>query len=141
MNKRLIWLVVAVALILFGYFVNRRLGPPASADSYALPSVPAAPSTSQFAPPPLPPPTFLPADAPAPRIVLPESVSRPQVVPLVPEIPIQDGATIDFSIGAPVVRSGGADTEALDRALREMAEATRNTTFPPPPEQPAEPEK
>ena len=50
-----------------------------------------------------------------------------------PEVPIQDGATIDFSIGAPVVRSGGPDTEALDRALKEMADATKNVTFPPPP--------
>ena len=47
------------------------------------------------------------------------------------EVPIQDTATIDFSIGAPVVRSGGKDQEALDKALKEMAEATKDVSFPP----------
>jgi hypothetical protein len=47
------------------------------------------------------------------------------------EIPIQHGATIDFSLGGPVVRSGGADDAALEKALKEMAEATKDVTFPP----------
>jgi len=47
------------------------------------------------------------------------------------EIPIQNGATIDFSFGAPVVRSGGADDRALEQALQEMADATKNVEFPP----------
>jgi hypothetical protein len=47
------------------------------------------------------------------------------------EVPIQDGATIDFSFDGPVVKSGGEDQAALDRALREMAEATKDTKFPP----------
>lgn len=63
--------------------------------------------------------------APQVRIPAPQRLA-PEMV-----IPIQDGATIDYSIGAPVVRSGGKDTEALDRALREMEEATRTMTFPP----------
>lgn len=48
-------------------------------------------------------------------------------------IPIQNNATIDFSIGAPVVRSDGADKEALERSLREMADATKDISFPPTP--------
>lgn len=58
----------------------------------------------------------------------------PAVAPRVaPEmrIPIQDRATIDFSIGAPVVRSGGSDAEVLEKALRQMEEATKNISFPP----------
>ncbi len=79
-----------------------------------------APAALVYAAPPVTPP--------------PQPIRIPPPEPIVPtrlEVPIQDKATIDFSIGAPVVRSGGADTEAMDRALRQMEEATRNIKFPP----------
>ena len=63
----------------------------------------------------------------APRIV------PPPIVPPDLTVPIQDGATIDFSIGAPIIRSGGSDGDALDQALQEMSEATQNTRFAPTP--------
>lgn len=139
MNKRVIWLALAVGLILAGYFVNRRLGV----------VEPAASSLSRNARDWGPIPVELPPLPPV-IVTLPEMVVKEVPVPPMPqprgmqlplEIPIQDGATIDFSIGAPVVRSGGADTEALERALKEMAEATKGTAFPPGPEPPPEPAK
>jgi hypothetical protein len=45
------------------------------------------------------------------------------------EVPIQNGATIDFSTGAPVVKIQGKDQDELERALKEMAEAVKGTTF------------
>jgi hypothetical protein len=48
-------------------------------------------------------------------------------------VPIQHGATIDFSTGSPMVKMQGKDQEALDKALKEIAEATKDVTFPPSP--------
>lgn len=70
-----------------------------------------------------------PVDAPPPQ-----PVRLPPPTPIIStklEIPIQDRATHDFSIGAPVIRSGGADTAALELALKQMDEATKNIQFPP----------
>jgi hypothetical protein len=50
-------------------------------------------------------------------------------------VPIQDGRTIDFSGGSPVVRDGAADRAAMDDALRKMDAAASSVTFkadPPP---------
>ncbi|HUR59209.1 MAG TPA: hypothetical protein VM029_15945 [Opitutaceae bacterium] len=69
-----------------------------------------------------------------PAPALPDVVRVPAPKPVLPTtlvVPIQDQATIDFSIGAPVVRSGGADTEALERALKQMDEATKDIQFVP----------
>ncbi len=45
-------------------------------------------------------------------------------------VPIQDGKTIDFSGGSPVVKDGAADRDSLERTVREMDAASRNVTFP-----------
>ncbi|MDB6113325.1 MAG: hypothetical protein JWQ83_2041 [Lacunisphaera sp.] len=37
--------------------------------------------------------------------------------------------TIDFSSGKPVVKDTAADRAAIDAALKDMAEATKNVTF------------
>ena len=37
--------------------------------------------------------------------------------------------TIDFSSGRPVVKDTAADQAAIDAALKDMAEATKNVTF------------
>lgn len=50
-------------------------------------------------------------------------------VPGRPEVPIQNQATIDFSIGAPVVKVGGGDQDAIDAAMKEMTDAAKNTKF------------
>lgn len=74
----------------------------------------------------MPPPPVV--SMPPPQIVLPEPPVPRFSGPL--EIPIQDRATIDFSIGAPVVRRTPEDTEALDKALRDMEQALKGVTFP-----------
>jgi hypothetical protein len=45
-------------------------------------------------------------------------------------VPIQDAKTIDFSSGTPMVRDSAADKAVIDAAVREMADASRNITFP-----------
>lgn len=77
------------------------------------------------APAPLEPPALIVPEIPA--IPLPTSVAPVRATPSFtqPEVPIQDHATIDFSIGAPVVRVDGKDKEALEAALKEMAEVAK----------------
>lgn len=75
-----------------------------------------------------PPPVVVPE---IPAITLPPLRPPAQIMPLParPELPIQDRATIDFSTGAPVVRSGGTEQETLDRTLEELADAAKKTSF------------
>jgi hypothetical protein len=143
MKSRLIWLtVVAAALVGFYYVTIRPLLEPAAPrlnrrvlKEFRAPNI---------APPPLPAPvvetpTLRPPllDVPAPQSPRPLNASgQPSSL----EVPIQERATIDFSIGAPVVRSTPEDQAALDRALRDMEEAARSITFEPKPKK-AEPEK
>lgn len=57
---------------------------------------------------------------------------RVQGSPPVP-VPIQDGKTLDFSSGSPVVKDG--DSAAMAETVKEMDAATRTVTFsgdPPP---------
>lgn len=71
-----------------------------------------------------------------PALVIPEIPTlRPPVIPPPPrsdpilgrpEVPIQNQATIDFSTGAPVVRVHGKDQDALEAALKEMAEVAKD---------------
>jgi len=44
-------------------------------------------------------------------------------------VPIQDGKTIDFSSGSPVVKDSAADKASLDRTVSEMDAASRTVTF------------
>ena len=82
----------------------------------------------------LKPPALPPIELPAlvipelPTLTLPAVSAPPRTdpVPRVPEVPIQNQATIDFSTGAPVVRRHGKDQDALDAALKEMAEVTKD---------------
>lgn len=48
-----------------------------------------------------------------------------------PVTSIQDGKTIDFSSGQSVVRDDAADRAALEKAKREIDEATADITFAP----------
>jgi hypothetical protein len=75
--------------------------------------------------PPLEPPTLVIPDLPAVTIPpLPPVQPAARSDPILgrPEVPIQNQATIDFSTGAPVVRTHGKDQDALESALKEMAE-------------------
>jgi hypothetical protein len=45
-------------------------------------------------------------------------------------VPIQDGKTIDFSSGTPVVKDSPADRAAMDAAVKEMDAAAKDVTFP-----------
>jgi hypothetical protein len=56
-----------------------------------------------------------------------KSAVRFDPIPGPPEVPIQNGATIDFSTGAPVIKMQGKDQEALDAALKEIDEALKQT--------------
>lgn len=136
MKSRIIWAVVVLAALAGFYYTTihpMRTPAPDAGFARKLQRLRDAPPP-QIPPPPLPQPVLsLPAIAPPPMnapIVVPSVARREERQPMKMEVPIQNNATIDFSIGAPVVRSGGKDQEALDKALREMAEATKNVTFP-----------
>ncbi len=45
-------------------------------------------------------------------------------------VPIEDGKTIDFSSGRPVIKDDPANKATLDAALKEMDEASKGVTFP-----------
>lgn len=84
--------------------------------------------------PAAPPPLELPALAipPLPVIAippLPVPAARRDPSPSRPEVPIQNNATIDFSTGYPHVRAHGKDQDALDAALREIADVEKRTGF------------
>ena len=46
-------------------------------------------------------------------------------------VPIQDGKTIDFSNGRPVIRDSTADQAAMNAAVKDMDEAVKNVSFAP----------
>jgi hypothetical protein len=73
-------------------------------------------------PPPLEPPAIVIPEIPTLTPPPLNPVSRNDPILGKPEVPIQDQATIDFSTGAPVVKRGGKDQDALDAALREISE-------------------
>ena len=62
-----------------------------------------------------------------------QSIAKPP-----PEVPIQDGKTIDFSSGVPIVKDNAKEQAAIDRSVKAMEEATKNVTFAPPAPAPAE---
>jgi hypothetical protein len=47
------------------------------------------------------------------------------------EVPIQDGKTIDFSSGQPVVRDDAKEKARLEQAVKEIDAAAGNITFTP----------
>jgi hypothetical protein len=90
----------------------------------------------------LKPPALPPLEMPAlvmpepPALVMPETpalrlpglvgAGRSESVPTQPEVPIQNQATIDFSTGAPVVRTHGEDQDALESALQEISDVLKD---------------
>jgi hypothetical protein len=72
---------------------------------------------------------------PAATVVTPIRVPAPTAARMIPEsqvIPLQDRTTHDFSYGAPpILRSGVNDDDSIARAMKEIAEATKDVTFTP----------
>ncbi len=129
MKSRIIWgAIVLAAFVAFYWATLRPMMQSAAPSRPAGDRVPLMTNRPTF---PLP-KEFETATIPTPKLPVPPIVSirvdPPALKP--PDIPIQNASTIDFSTGAPVVRSGGADDAALDKALKEMAEATKNIEFP-----------
>lgn len=54
-----------------------------------------------------------------------------------PEVAIQDGKTIDFSSGRPVVKDTAKEKASIDKAVKEMDEASKGITFSSPSAPPA----
>jgi len=48
-----------------------------------------------------------------------------------PTVPIQDGKTIDFSSGKPVVKDSAAEKAVIEKAEQEMTDAAKDVTFAP----------
>jgi hypothetical protein len=133
MKSRIIWLAVVFAAMAGFYYTTIR---PAM--------TPTSPRFNKRMIREFQPPDLMMPPIPNPRVDFPE-VNLPPVrlPPLVvterrerppassPEVPIQSGATIDFSLGSPVVRSQAEDQAAMDKALREMNEAVKEITFEP----------
>lgn len=46
-----------------------------------------------------------------------------------PEVAIQDGKAIDFSSGKPVVKDTAKEKASIDKAVKEMDEASQGVTF------------
>ncbi len=133
MKSRIIWLVVVFAAMAGFYYTTIRPALTPTSPRFNKRMI------RDFQPPDLAMPPL-----PHPRVDFPE-VSLPPVrlPPLIvserrerpsatsPEVPIQNGTTIDFSIGAPVIRAQADDQAAMDKALREMNDAVKDVTFEP----------
>jgi hypothetical protein len=76
--------------------------------------------------PPLEPPALVIPETPT--VTLPTFLPPRRIdpVPPRPEVPIQNQATIDFSTGAPVVRTHGKDQDELEKALKEMSDVIKD---------------
>lgn len=119
MRRRVAILLLATAFAALAYRVWRPArNPPPTAPAPVQAARPPPPPPAAVVPPPA-----LPATGPGVvRLPLPPAAT-PRRLPA--EIPIQDQSTMDFSRGTPVIRSGPNDDGGLERALREMADATR----------------
>lgn len=136
MKSRIIWaLVLVAALAGFYYATIRPAWEPAPA------RLPRKPLIKEFIPPEIAPPPLPQPVVAIPVIALPPlpaaaSAALPPPVrirPRSPDVPIQNGVTLDFSYGTAQVKTQGEDQAALDRALKEIAEATKDTVFAPAP--------
>jgi hypothetical protein len=58
-----------------------------------------------------------------------------------PEVAIQDGKTIDFSSGRAVVKDSAKEKAAIDKAVKEMEEASKAVSFSSPAQPPVAPKK
>ena len=75
-----------------------------------------------------------------PAAVAPVPAATRTLAPEPPPVDLvkTDGKTVDFSSGQPVVKKSAEDQTAIDAALKDMADATKDVTFEAP-KKPAEP--
>lgn len=66
-----------------------------------------------------------------PPVVAPSPPAPTAETKPLPEVAIQEGKTIDFSKGTPEIRDTPEDRAALEKAKREMDEATKDVVFAP----------
>jgi hypothetical protein len=134
MKSRIIWAVIVLAAVV-GFYVVTIKPTQTHSPGFSRKRPPLRDLKPEIAPPPLPQPIVsMPVIAPptvAPISIPPVGATRETRRVARPEVPIQDNATIDFTYGSPQVRVQGKDQEALDRALKEMADAVKDVTFPP----------
>lgn len=89
-----------------------------------------APVAADPLPPPPPEAMVLTAPPPAAPLVQIQPPPAPRVeVDGIDVTALGDRTSIDLSSGRPVVTQDKSDAAAIDRALREMAEATKDMTF------------
>jgi hypothetical protein len=118
-KKHALWLALAVTafVVVTAYLLRRKPSietPPPPREVTAQP-----PSASPYSPPP-------------------NQAAPPKPKPLVP---IEDGKTIDFSSGNPVVKDSAAEKAIIEKSVKDMEAALRNVTFTLPPPAPAAPPK
>lgn len=128
MQKRFLALIVIVGVgVVIGALWMRR-----SSDS----KLPSPAKVSVAAPAPAAPAPTVPVAPPPERKVIDGATGHTvATVPAATPTPvaIQDNKTLDFSGGKAVVKETPADKAAMDAALKEMNEATKNVTFEPTP--------
>lgn len=134
MKKRLLWFLVVVGACVGYYFVMIKPALDPARPSITIEDLknlrPAQPPPPELPKPVIPEPVIaLPTPPPIPlpvvRAEAARSVTSPPAV-----VPIQNGVTIDFSYGGPQIKNQGKDAEALESALKEMSEATKDRTLP-----------
>jgi hypothetical protein len=83
-------------------------------------------------------PVAIPAPEPPPLVIATPNIVPPplpvrRIDPILgqPEVPIQDATTIDFSTGGPQIKTQGKDQAALEQALKEIAESTKDVSIKP----------
>jgi hypothetical protein len=75
-----------------------------------------------------------PSESPAgARANAPGSLETRPATKAKPEVPIEDGKTIDFSSGVPIVKDSAKEKAVIDRSVKAMEDAAKDVTFGPPP--------
>ena len=122
---RLVFVLVAVVVgAVAAYFWNRSKAPQPA---------PAVPPPVAVVPPASPVSTTVPTTT-APKSNVAATTAAPSNV-----VPIQDGKTIDFSSGKPVVKDDAQEKAIMAKAEKEMEEASKEITFGPAPKTAAPP--
>lgn len=104
--KRVPWILVVLAVVLVGAAIFLRDKPERPSASPADATV--APGTGSFTPA---------------KVDVAVPLPKPDLVE------IQDGKTIDFSSGLPIVKDSEKDKAALEAALKQMEEAAAGVSF------------
>jgi hypothetical protein len=133
MKSRLIWAAVLIAAIA-GFYVVTIKPTETHTPGFSRKRPPLRDLKPEIPPPPLPQPVIAMPEIPQPTMqpitIPPPSATRSTRRTVQHDVPIQDNATIDFSLGSPQLRTQGKDQEAMEKALKEMADAAKGVTFP-----------